>query len=297
MKAVSPAVQTLLAGRRFIAVDLYVITLVDGTVLRWSGGDADILDGGVRYPCGGWTGPYWGLVGDNAQCTWKIGTDVQSLTVSVLPGRAMVEGIPFATAVAAGMFDGATLEYRRAYLPLVTSVTFWPLPSTGSVRKWRGRIGDISPAGGSVVTFGVNNVNDVLQQPWPREVYQPGCLSVLGDAACGINLAIWAVTGTAGAGSTTASITATLSQADHWFDQGDITFTSGALLGQSRSIASQIAGALTLATPFPLAASAGDAFLLHPGCDGTMDAGGCPKFANLANFRGQPFVPPPSTAN
>ena len=297
MKAISPALKALLATRRFIGIDLYIITLIDGTVLRWSGGDADILDNGFRYPCGGWTGPYWGLMGDNAQCHWKLGTDVQTLTVSVLPGAAQIEGIPFTQAVAIGLFDGAVLEYRRAYLPLATTIQFWPLPATGSVRKSIGRIGDISPAGGSVVTFSVNSFTEILQQPWPHEVYQPGCLNVLGDPSCGINLATWQVTGTAGTDSSVSVIQASLTQADGWFDQGDIAFTSGGLSGQSRSIRTHVGGALTLMTPFPQAPAPGDSFILHPGCDGTMDAGGCPKFSNLANFRGHPFVPPPSTAN
>ena len=297
MKALSSSLQSLLSTRQFIGIDLYIVTLIDGTVLRYSGGDADILDGSIRYPCGGWTGPYWGLVGSGGQCHWKLGTDVQTLTVGVLPGAGQIEGIGFTRAVEIGLFDGAILEYRRAYLPLTSTARFWPLPATGSVRKFIGRVGDISPAGGSVVTFTVNSFSEILQQPWPHEVYQPGCLNVLGDDACTINLATWQVTGAAIAGSTAAVVNATLSQADGWFDQGDITFTSGLLSGQSRSIRTHAAGTLALVTPFPQAPAAGDTFRLHPGCDGTMDAGGCPKFSNLANFRGHPFVPPPSTAN
>jgi len=297
MKAVSTALAALLAGRVFTAIDLYIITLADGTVLRYSGGDCSVLDNGIVYPGGGWTGPYFGLVGDNAQCTWALGTGTQTLTISVLPGSSLVEGIPFTQAVEIGLFDGAWMEYRRAYFPMSSTAVFWPLPSTGSVRKFFGRIGDISPAGGTVITFTVNSIAEILQQPWPPEVYQPGCLNVLGDAACAINLASWAITGSALAGSSASAINASLAQPDGWFDVGDIKFTSGVLLGQSRTIRSQAAGVLTLMTPFSQAPGAGDAFLLHPGCDGTMDAGGCPKFSNLANFRGHPFVPPPSTAS
>lgn len=297
MKTISTALAALLATRQFIAIDLFTVTLIDGTVLHYSGGDADIFDNGTRYVSGAWSGPYWGLVGDNAQCNWALGTDTQSLTISVLPGAAQIEGVSFTQAVQTGLFDGAWLEYRRAYLPQNATATYWPLPATGSVQKFLGRIGDISPAGGSVITFSVNSLAEILQQPWPREVYQPGCLNILGDPACGISLATWAVTSTAGAGSTTTAIHASLSQAAGWFSQGDITFTSGVLAGQSRTIRAHAAGILTLVTPFPLTPSIGDSFTLHPGCDGTMDAGGCPKFANLANFRGHPFVPPPSTAS
>jgi len=297
MNAISPELQALWATRSYIAVDLYIVTLIDGTVYRWSGGDADILDDGQVYSCGGRTGPFWGLVGDQAQCTWTLGTDTQTLALSVLPGAATIKGLSFARAVAWGLFDGATVEYRRAGLPLTTTARFWPLPATGSAWKFTGTIGDISPAGGSVITFSVNNLGEKLQQPWPRECWQTGCLNMVGNGSCGIDMAEWQVTTAAGAGSTSAAITVATTEADGWFTQGDVTFTSGVLAGMSRTIRGHAGGVLTLMIPFPEDPAQGDAITLNPGCDCTMDAGGCPKYANIAKFRGHPFVPPPSTAD
>lgn len=85
-----------------------------------------------------------------------------------------------------------------------------------------------------------------------------------------------------------------------WFDLGVVTFTSGALLGQSRIVASYahdgISGNNTLAVipAFPVSPGPGDTFNVLPGCDKqqTTCSG---KFANLANFGGFPYIPTPET--
>jgi hypothetical protein len=55
-------------------------------------------------------------------------------------------------------------------------------------------------------------------------------------------------------------------------------------------------GTVSLIAPFPTAPASGDAFQIYPGCDKTLDANGCAKFANTARFRGFPYVPSPETA-
>ena len=46
--------------------------------------------------------------------------------------------------------------------------------------------------------------------------------------------------------------------------------------------------------PLPNPPSPGDGFQAYPGCDLSMAACAA-KFANLPRFRGQPFIPAPST--
>jgi uncharacterized phage protein (TIGR02218 family) len=62
------------------------------------------------------------------------------------------------------------------------------------------------------------------------------------------------------------------------------------------TVKSVVAGAsLALMYPLPATPAAGDAFTVAFGCDHTR--GTCQnRFANLANFRGFPFVPPPQVA-
>jgi len=110
------------------------------------------------------------------------------------------------------------------------------------------------------------------------------------------------VSGAAASGSVANTVLAALTQATGWFDQGKISFTSGPNAGLSRGIKSWIAGSggapgtVSLIAPFPVAPTSGDAFQIYPGCDKTLDAGGCPKFANTVRFRGFPYVPTPETA-
>ncbi|MBE7190375.1 phage BR0599 family protein, partial [Jatrophihabitans endophyticus] len=52
---------------------------------------------------------------------------------------------------------------------------------------------------------------------------------------------------------------------------------------------------LALAYPLTAAPAAGDAFTVYQGCDHRLAT--CQtQFANQANFRGFPFIPPPTLA-
>ena len=310
MKALSTAVQALLATRQFFACDLIAIALVGGGNLYYAAGDCDIRDpvSGLTYACGGMTGPYFGLASNGAaKVHQKLGTDVDTLTLDVLPGTAAVLGLPFVQAVRQGVFDGAVLQMLRAYAPFPPVAASWPIPVTGTVVQFTGFIAEVDAGDGSC-TMIVNSPMERLQAKLPRNLYQPGCNNVLGGAGCGVPLGAYAVAGNAAAGSTAGVITVTgLSQAAGYFDLGTLTFGSGANAGLSRSVRAWTQGSplpgggfavgtLALMVPFPAAPAAGDSFTLVPGCDGTMDTQGCPKFSNLANYRGFPFVPAPTTA-
>ena len=98
-----------------------------------------------------------------------------------------------------------------------------------------------------------------------------------------------------GAPTTTAFNTG-LAATDGYYTQGQITFTSGANAGITRTVKAyvQASGAISLVLPLPAAPAAGDAFAIAAGCDLTMAT--CQgRFSNLIHFRGQPFTPPPET--
>jgi uncharacterized phage protein (TIGR02218 family) len=73
-------------------------------------------------------------------------------------------------------------------------------------------------------------------------------------------------------------------------------FSSGINAGISATIKSAVAGvSLSLAYPLLNAPGTGDAFTAYWGCDHTQNT--CKnKFNNLANFRGFPYIPPPTFA-
>ncbi len=302
MKPASAALQALLATRAFAAADLYTFTLVGGGVLRYTSYDTDIAYNGNIYASGTPGGPFFDRRDNKARCHWKRGVEVDTLSFDVVPGSATVQGAPFLSAVRQGLFDGAELELDRAFFLPPAPGDFPPVtiqPATGVVILFVGRVAEVD-AGRSLATFNVNSHLELLNQNLPRSLYQPGCVNTLGDASCGVNLNSFSAAGTAAAGSTASIITAVVGNPlAGYFDQGKITFTTGANAGLSRTVKQCVFGApgtIALLAPFPVAPATGDAFALFAGCDKSLGPNGCLKFNNQPNFRGFPFVPVPETA-
>lgn len=296
MKPSSAALRALLATRQFFCADLYTFSggNLGSAILRYCSGDQDITANGLPFSAGGATGPYFDRKDSRAIAHWKVGVDVDTLTLDVLPGTATVAGVPFLTAVTMGAFDGATFQVETAYMPSYGDTR------AGTVLKFIGRIGEID-AGRSMATFNINSHLELLNIQMPRNLFQASCINNLGDSACTIHLSDFVVHCTALSGSTASVVRANVSNGlVGYFDQGKVTFTGGALSGLSRTVKSCAFGApgtITLLGPFPAAPSAGDAFDIFPGCDKTFNGvNGCPKFSNVANFRGFPFVPVAETA-
>ncbi len=290
MKPASSALQALLASRQFYAADLYTFTLVGGGVLRYTSGDRDIQANGNLFTS---QGPRVDRKDNKAKCHWKIGVEVDTLVFDVMPQASdLVNGQGFLAACAQGAFDGAELTLERAFMATYGDT------SVGTVILFAGRVAEID-LGRAVATFSVNSHLELLNLNLPRNLWQPGCVNSLGDASCGVTLASYAVGGSAAAGSSAHLVNATLGQPTGYFDQGKITFTSGANAGLWRSVKYFVSGApgvIALLAPFPNAPAPGDGFTIYPGCDKTLGANGCAKFANTARFRGFPYVPTPDTA-
>ncbi len=79
---------------------------------------------------------------------------------------------------------------------------------------------------------------------------------------------------------------------DGWFAGGVLAWESGANAGRSIEVKAwtQATGAIELFLPVGYPIAVGDLFRLHPGCDKRLDT--CiERFANVLNFRGEPYVP------
>ena len=295
MKPASAELLALLATRQFFVCDLYTFALVGGGVLRYCGGDQTVVANGFTYTAGGQTGPYFDRKDNKAQCHWKIGVETDTLVFDVLPGSSTVLGEPFLQAVHNGLFDGAELTLERAFMPVYGDV------SRGTIVYFVGRVAEVD-AGRSIATFSVNSHLEILDIQLPRNLFQAPCVNSLGDTACGVNLTPLGVSTTVGSGASTTGLTAAALAAAptaKYFIQGKISFTSGANSGLTRTMTSynRSTGAVTFQPPLPVAPAIGDAFTAFPGCDHTYNGvDGCPKFNNVARFRGEPFIPVPETA-
>lgn len=290
MKPASNDLINLLATRQFEVADLYTFTLVDGTtVLRYTSADINITYASNTYSAGGKTGVIIGK--QSGGFRWKRGLEVDTVRVSVIPREGTVNSIAFLTAIQQGFFDGATVRIERAYMSTWGTVV-------GTILLFLGRVSDIECFSTSA-EFTISSHLELLNQPFPRNLYQGGCVNTLYDASCALNKASFATTGTCRTGSTKATVNInTLSPATGYFDLGIIAFTGGANAGLSRTVKTYTksgSSTVTLIQPLPTAPSNTDAFTIYPGCDKAQTTCSS-KFSNLANFRGFPYIPENQTA-
>ena len=266
MKPVSPELLTLLSTRVFFAVDLYTFELIDGSVVRYCGGDQDIWANGFHYPAGGQTGPYFDRKDNKAKITWQTGVQACTLVFDVIPGSAEINGEAFLDTVRKGNFDGATVTLERVFMPTYGDTR------RGTVIYFVGRVAEID-SGRSIATFSVNSHTELMNLTLPRNVYQPGCVNSLGDAAC--LATIPSSTGVVTSGSTQGVVNASsiANGSGSEFNLGKITFSSGILNGQSFSVHTVTFGSpivISIVGFLPTAPSAGDTFTIYYGCDKTF---------------------------
>lgn len=295
-KVITPGLKAVLATRRFFRVDLYEITLSDGvTVLRYCTGDADVTFGGNVFSAGGKTGPYWQKADQRSTLSAKLGLDVDTFEVDVLPGSATVLGIAFNAAAQGGLFDGARFVIYRCPMPTYGDT------SNGAPKVFVGIVGQVKP--GSRIHFTVNSITVLLNTNLPRNLYSQICINVLGDTACAVSLApgTFNISGTVSGGSA-ISVVATMASGKiaDFYALGRLILTSGPYSGQSRAIKTSTTTTTVtfgLAIPFPAALAPGTTLRAIAGCNKILgDANGCLKFSNQLNFRGHPYVPTPETA-
>lgn len=285
MKSATGGLATfLLTAKSMVYADLYTITLNGGTIIRWTTHDFAVAYSGNTFQ----RGP---AIMDNGVKS-KRGVQVDTLDVTVYADAAtQVSGTPFLTFVRRGGLDGATIKVERAMGSDFASGI------GGGYIRFAGRISEIKSLSKTEVTLGCSSWLELLNVDMPTNIISAGCINTLYGAACGLNKATFAATGTASAGGTASTFGSSLTaQATGYFDLGYVLFTSGANAGLQRTVKTHVTGgSFTLTTALVAAPAAGDAFTAYPGCTHTQ-AICLSKFSNLANFRGMPFVPPPETA-
>lgn len=276
----SPLAAHLAGGGPYLLADLYLISMPDGSLLRWTSFDVDVS----------WSGYTWSAscpVLTRGTTRVVIGVEVDTLDLTIAPRTSdTVAGLPLLAAARAGAFDGARLTLYRAFLAADGS-------AIGAVMRFSGRFADVD-FGRSAMAVRVNSDAEALSVQLPRNTYSPTCGRTLYAPGCDVSRAANTVTGTVGAGSNTRQIICTLGATSAWWDQGGMQFTLGALTGTRRTVKSYAAGVLTLFSPLAAAPAVGDTFAVYPGCDKTLAT--CQtKFNNGAKFRGCPFIPSAET--
>jgi uncharacterized phage protein (TIGR02218 family) len=287
MKSASPALVAYINTVRaqpdapLLMADCFTFSLRTGLVLTYTNADVPIALNGYTYLANSVL-----VDGLNYKCAIGLDVDQQKITICARPADT-VGGVPVLQALRNGVFDGCEIKRERAFL------TQWTGAPLGSVVLFKGRMGKIDNVGRTTAEISVNSDLVLLDIEMPRNLYSPACLHVLYDSGCGLVKNAYGANGTVGSGSTYSAIN--WSGASSVYTQGTILFSSGANGGVSATIKQGTAGVLTLAAPLQSAPAVGDAFTVYQGCDHTIAT--CKaKFNNLSNFRGFPYIPPPTFA-
>ena len=253
-------------------VRLLKITLKDGTVKAFNDGDKFITVDGVLYK------PAPGL--SSVKYTSRPGTEISNQEV----GAALLD-VPHDDLIA-GKYDEAEVEAARAS---------WEQPELGRDVIFRGRLGEVRWDERGFVADVVDNKKALERNlGW---TYTSSCRHELFGTAeagrlgyCGVNPASYTFSGSI------SSITLnkwkfviSVAQADGYFSNGVITFTSGNNAGLSATIKNHASNQIDLFISTAFGLQVGDTFTITAGCDKT--AATCSsKFSNLNNFGGFPHI-------
>lgn len=281
MRTLSAALQAVFAaGPPYVVADLYDVLLNDGTHLFWTSSQADLLIGNQLYKAG--------PAISRDKISWKRGLEVDQVTVTVLDdGSTLINGQTLVAAAWKNLLDDAKIT-----ISMFISDS-WANTAPGATELLTGLIGEISSLG-KALTLTVESPLVRLKSTAPRNPVLPSCSNTLYDAGCTLLEAAYSFAGSVGAGASARSFAlAGIAEADGYFTNGKIKFTNGANAGQVRGIKSYVGGVVTLAYPLYTVPAAGDTVTAVAGCDYTR-ATCSAKFANLAHFRGYPYVPDPN---
>jgi uncharacterized phage protein (TIGR02218 family) len=250
------------------------VTRRDGAVFGFTDHDRDLAFEGILFRAG------TGLSAKALSQTTGLSVD-NAEAVGALTDAAVTEAD-----LAAGRFDGAAV---RAWL------VNWADPDERAL-EFRGVLGEVVRAGGAFRAE-LRGLSEMLGQPQGR-VFQRSCSAILGDAACGVDLAQPGYRAERAVEAVEEARVfrwaAFAGYDDRWFERGRFTVLTGAAAGLVGVVkGDRLSGGgrtveLWEALRAPVAA--GDRVRLEAGCDRRPET--CRlKFLNFLNFRGFPHIP------
>ncbi len=243
----------------------------DGIVLGFTSHDQSLVVAGLRYEASPGMTP--------SAISAGLGFDVATMEFAgALSAGAMTEHD-----LAAGRFDGARLD---------VFMVDWAMPGAGTLPVARGTLGavtrELGAGGGGFVASvrGPTAAFDAIA----IEACTPTCRAELGDRRCRVDLAPLTTLATVAAGSTRDRVIVAGAVPDDRLLDGRVRCLDGANAGIDARIMSLDGDALILIEGLPFAPVVGDRIEVREGCDRRLTTCST-RFANAANFRGEPHVP------
>lgn len=289
MKNLPSALADFLAQKReegdtdIATADIYRLTLSTGEEFLCNSSDVDLDIDGETFRSGG-------VMVQGLRYKSSIGLDSDQQQIVLLYDEDQVYGgAPLVQAINNGLLNYCTIERSIAYYSDDIGGTL-----VGHVLVYRGRIVSVDRAGPISSDITVANSLVVLENDYPRNSYGPPCQHILYDSGCGLDRADFSTLITAGDGTGSRYIFTSLATDD--MIGGYAEFLSGSCSGARATVKNVSAGVwielILVSVGVP---SVGDTLTVYQGCDHTRST--CEtKFANLDNFRGFPYVPPPQFA-
>jgi uncharacterized phage protein (TIGR02218 family) len=245
------------------------ITRTDAQVYGWTSHQRDVTISAVLYRAGP------GL--DVAALATTAGLGVDNSEMTVLPDDSTVT----IGDILAGKWDGAAYELFRFD---------WTQAAPVRDVLQAGTLGPLQPRRGAYVVE-LRGLQQYLQQP-VGSVSSKTCRARLGDALCTVDLAPFTVTGTLTAVASNTQFTDTArTEADDYFAEGLLTWTSGNNDGLSYKVKAYASDAFTLSVAPIGAVQVGDTYSVIAGCRKRLDEDCVAKFSNAVNFQGEPHRP------
>lgn len=286
-------ISLLLSKQPTWSADLLTIALANGNTLRLSSADHSIIYGLDTWLCASSATPAF------TRGTWAIKNtlDVPTLEIDLISsGLDYLTNANIKQAIHNGLLDGAWWQLDRAFMQVINGV--YGDTTLGLVAVFAGRTGEVKVTStGAKIT--VRGANVLMNQYMPKNRFLTSCIHTLYDTGCALSRAANTFSGTV----LTASLIGVAWVADPTsgnfanLAQGTITMTSGAALGEARTINTAISTAISTVYPWYVVPSPGDTFTVVYGCDKTRDgANGCAFFANIQHFRGFRLTPRAETA-
>jgi hypothetical protein len=219
--------------------------------------------------------------------TETSGTEIGECSVTLFCGAtAQINGVRLPLAVTNNVLDGARAKIEQVFGTSSLILDF------GTLHLFEGVVAEANPTSTQVELSLVTGLEE-LTAPLPKTPIQPPCTATVFDSQCSLSKAAYTVTGAVTGGDET-TITSGRTEADGWFLDGVITFTSGQNAGLERGVRSysNTGGTFFFDEPLPVACAVGDTFSVYPGCNKRIaDPNGCAKFNNRVHFRGFPYLP------
>lgn len=289
MRTASADLQAFLLSKSpFWTADLYTVQFTNGQTLRMTSSDQPIVANGYTFvpttPAvkrGTWSVKYTQEVPVLNFTIFSTGTDFKDQLGNTLNLKEAAHN---------GLFDYAYIELDRAFMPTFGDV------SLGTVLLFGGRTAGISiSALGIQITAKGDNV--LMQQYMPKNMYQLGCIHMLYDAGCTLSQTAHTLTQAVGSGTINTIFLpwSSAPSSPSYYVQGSVQITSGNGEGQIRSIVAANSTGISLTYPLYTLPAPGDTMAVSQGCAKNQNA--CKnQFANLAHYRGFPYIPPVETA-